>query len=391
MKGLSQQLVSMSPDERQRLIDESGVAISSGGVVIMPTDTLYGVFVSATQASAELLDVLTARLKSKTDTIRAGDSTDQATHEPSFTLHLSDPEEIVELLELPSPVVRRLVSRLLPGPSRIVIEQGETQLSKICDRFGIDRGLVDAGSTIAFRVPDHPIARAVIRKSGGAVIARSLGSSVWGVEGNPGIDAEMNDCKTVEHQPAMVIDDGPTLHKQTSTCVRIWLDGRFEVKASGPIKEEEVLAMLNTNILFVCTGNTCRSPMAEGIASSLIQALPASGITIQVDSAGVAAGNGYPASQEAVDVLSEREIDLSDHQSKLLTPGLVDQADLIFTMTPSHAQAVMQMAPNSVHKVFPLDAVHPVGDPIGQPIDVYRDVADQLEKLITSKLQEIVQ
>lgn len=148
--------------------------------------------------------------------------------------------------------------------------------------------------------------------------------------------------------------------------------------------------MLDTYMLFVCTGNTCRSPMAQAIAQAIIGQLNASKKTITVDSAGVAAGEGHPASQEAVDTLQERNIDLNRHQSKLLTTELVERAHVIYTMTPAHAQAIIQAVPGSADKVFPLDSAHPIMDPIGQSIEVYRDVADQLERLIKVRLEEII-
>ena len=109
--------------------------------------------------------------------------------------------------------------------------------------------------------------------------------------------------------------------------------------------EDRVFTMRSTHILFVCTGNTCRSPMAQGIAESLISKLVLDDHTISVDSAGVSAGDGYQASQEAVEAMSSRDIDLSVHQSKQLTPDLIDQAQAIYTMTPSHTRAVVQIAP----------------------------------------------
>ena len=69
---------------------------------------------------------------------------------------------------------------------------------------------------------------------------------------------------------------------------------------------------------------------------------------------------------------------------------MVDRADIILTMTPSHAQAVMQIAPDSAHKVFPIDPLNPIADPIGQPIEVYREVADQLETLIDARFKEFI-
>lgn len=368
--------MSMSPEDRQQAIERAGAALRAGGVVVLPTETVYGVFTSATPDGARALDLATGE--------------PQGDHEPRFTLHLADPDVLARRLELESPVARRLLHRLAPGPARVVIEQPESAIARFCSALGIERGLVDNGSAIAVRIPDHPIARAVIRAAGGTSLARALGASRWGVEGDPGADLSRIGGFEGEDAPTMVIDDGPTLHGCASTTVSIGSQGRFDVREGGPIPEERVLAMLNTHVLFVCTGNTCRSPMAEAIARDLVAKLPPSGISVSVSSAGVAAGEGHRASPEAVEVLGERGIDLAGHKSTALTPELVDRADVIYTMTPTHAQAVMQMAPASVHKVFPIDPVHPVGDPIGCPVEVYREVADQLEKLIGERLKEIV-
>jgi len=380
MRGLSQHIMSMTPDERTQVIKEAGAMIRDDRAIVMPTDTLYGVFVRAHNASAKLLDELTG--------YPPGDD------EPRFTLHLADLDLIAPELELSSPVVRRLFSRLLPGPSRVVLAQPETNLARVCRVLNIPRGLIENGSVVALRVPDHPIARAVIGESGVPTIARQLGSSIWGIKGNPGTDASMDIDTSIDHpahpEPAVVIDDGPTRHQTGSTTVKIGLDGRFEVGSGGAITQDEVLRMLETHILFVCTGNTCRSPMAAAIARSMIKQMAPTGISISVDSAGVHGRDGQEGSPEAIEVLGERGLDLGEHRSKMLTNELIERADVIYTMTPSHAQAVMQMAPGSVLKVFPLDAIHPIADPIGHPIGVYRGVADQLEVLIRSKLEEIV-
>lgn len=144
-------------------------------------------------------------------------------------------------------------------------------------------------------------------------------------------------------------------------------------------------------VLFVCTGNTCRSPMAQGIAESFIRKHHPDRVGVVVGSAGVAAGDGSPASIHAVEAMKNMGVDISGHQSQALTKAMVEDADVIYTMTPSHAQTIVDHLPESAHKVFPLDSNHPISDPFGGPIEVYCEVADQLTALIQSKIEEIVQ
>ena len=367
--------MSLDPDERARRLAEASRVLRDGGCVVMPTETVYGVFTRASDEGAEYLEQLTGKPR--------------VINTPPFTLHLGDAEPTLSMLSLESPVARRLVNRLTPGPVRLVVRQPESVLEAICESVGMSRGFIDRDDMIALRLPDHPIARAVIRGSGHPALARGVGASRWGEPGKAQ-DLEMTTVYDSEDPPGMVIDDGATLHGKGSTTINIWPDGRFEVLKGGSMDESEAMRVLTTRVLFVCTGNTCRSPMAEGIARAWAKNRAPDGLTIEVGSAGIAAGDGYPAAEQGIETLHERGSDLSTHQSRMLTLEMIDQADVIFTMTPSHAQAVMQIAPGAVHKVFPIDPLHPIGDPIGQPIGVYREVADQLESLVAKRLQEII-
>jgi len=148
-------------------------------------------------------------------------------------------------------------------------------------------------------------------------------------------------------------------------------------------------------ILFVCTGNVCRSPMAEGIFR---QAVRGRG-NYRVLSAGLGALEGQPPSMYAVQAVKELGIDISDQRSRALTPEMVQQADYIFGMTHSHIDTVMLLYPQAAEKTFllrefdeTLDLFEKdISDPIGGQYEVYLNCRDQIEQGIASLLRFIEQ
>ena len=136
------------------------------------------------------------------------------------------------------------------------------------------------------------------------------------------------------------------------------------------------------NLLFVCSGNTCRSPMAEAFARKIAERR---GIQdLNVSSAGTNAFNNVPATDEALLVGMERGLDLTSHRSRMLTPEIVSDADLVFVMTPSHVEQVKQMGGRG--KVHVIDEYASgasnkgIADPYGGDLDAYRNTADVLEE-----------
>lgn len=144
-------------------------------------------------------------------------------------------------------------------------------------------------------------------------------------------------------------------------------------------------------ILFVCTGNTCRSPMAEVIARHL---LLSRGVGIKVMSAGVAALPMVPASAGAIRVMRELTLDLSGHRARQLEPKLIDEAGLILTMTRQHCNYLHTMVPGAAMKIFTLagyaGAGDDVSDPIGGSDDAYRLCAGELKILIELALNRLL-
>ncbi|TJX13395.1 low molecular weight protein arginine phosphatase [Tissierella creatinini] len=135
-------------------------------------------------------------------------------------------------------------------------------------------------------------------------------------------------------------------------------------------------------ILIVCTGNTCRSPMAEGIFKTLAKE---NNLDVQVQSAGTFAFGGDGASYNAIKALEALNIDISNHRSQLVHWDLIGDMDLIFTMTLSHKDAMLKEYPDLDEKIFLLNEFafgveKDIMDPYGGSLEVYEKVRDEIYK-----------
>jgi protein-tyrosine-phosphatase len=148
------------------------------------------------------------------------------------------------------------------------------------------------------------------------------------------------------------------------------------------------------SLLIVCTANQCRSPMGMVLLRRRIQEL---GLEEEwnVDSAGTWGFDGAPATITAVEAMRERGLDLEDHQSRKITGDLLETYDLVLTMTRDHQEGIQTEFPQVAEKVYMLsemlDEHFDIVDPVGSPLESYRETADQIDRIFESGMDRILE
>ena len=347
---------------------EGAAALKAGQLVAFATETVYGI-----AAAANLPETMERLRELKSRPSRP------------FSLHIGRPCEVERYIRDIPAGARRLMARAWPGPLTLLLATGGRLADDALQSAGLHDVLVAEG-LLGIRCPQGELCETMLAAAGVPIVAPSAN-----LAGRPSPRDARGVLEQLDGKIDLLIDTGPTRYGRDSTIVQFTADG-WQVLREGVLEERSIRRLLRRRILFVCTGNTCRSPMAAGLARKIIA--EQLGVApeklaeqnIEIISAGVWAVDGQLATPEAVAAAGEHGADISGHRSQKLTIELINGADLIFCMSDYHVDEVRRLSGTQAVNVRRLDEQADIPDPIGCGGEVYRHTAERIEIALRASL-----
>ncbi|MBE0478336.1 threonylcarbamoyl-AMP synthase [Candidatus Aerophobetes bacterium] len=351
-----------SPEKQTQQIEKSLQVLREGGMLCLPTDTVYGLAIDAHNKNAvERIYQLKQRSKEKPLILFPKEHT--------VLVHLTKKIPLCAL---------KLISYFWPGPLTIIF-QSSTQAP---------RCLISEEGKIGMRIPNHPVPKRISQETN--ILLATTSANLSG-EVAP-VEVEKLSPK-IKEGVDLIIDSGKTSIGRESTVVDV-TGKNPQILREGSISGDDLEKALDkpTNILFVCTANMCRSVMAEAILKSFLTRRNYD--KVKVASAGIHALAFFAPSGTTIQTMKKRGIDVSSYFSSPLTSEVVGSSDVIFVMEKKHQQHILQFYPEAANKIWLLKKFsrgkdEEVLDPTGACEEAYQETACELEEEIKRIMERI--
>ncbi|MCU0706762.1 MAG: Sua5/YciO/YrdC/YwlC family protein [Pirellula sp.] len=350
-------------DDPRDVVHLAVQALAEGHVVAAPTDHAYVLLASALQPAA-------------VDHLQRVTST-SSVQPPAIVPRTAD--EVLDLIPSIEPGSRRLIRKAWPGPLVLQTKNADEYSSLRCLPEEVYNRIQTHSGEVRVWLPEHEALHYIMRLVSGPLVAAAAP-----VEGK-----SQGVARTVAELPSgssvLAIDGGVIQEPGEPTIVAVE-GNRGTILQEGVVDRTQLRQLSQYVILFVCTGNTCRSPMAAALMRRKIQdqfgkEFDGQSIPIVAVSAGVSAFGGDPASHGALQAIQNYGCSLQDHQSTQLNSWLVEQSDLILAMGQRHRSVIVSQWPDVASKVHLIAGDgSEISDPFGGPLEVYQRCAEQLDR-----------